>query len=728
MPITREYSHARWHSRAGFLLTTMMVLLVMGAPFLATRGLLTHGALFLPACAALVLTFGGPLTRLALAAGRLDHRARGRESLQSVQTLIRLAIACVLVVMGVRACAWLLSESVFGVREGTLAYQARELTTSSTAWHTAGTPAEWWATAVICFVTMILLLFARRRRLAGLSWIAGWLLATVTALLLLGLLVGYSLPAAGALAAFAAPVKLDALWTFGFWGDAAAVAMLALGAQTGVVTAAGRGLPKRAAVGREARILVAGVTFLLVLSGLAGLLLLSAICHRQGIVPTPEHAAPGVLILDVIPALGVDLFQAWPENLRPTARQVTLGWCFMVALCCCLGAAAMLGASRLLPHAGKSRAAQLGYGAAFFCAGALAVSLALGAGDAYLALLTVMPALLAVIRVTMARRAGAGMRVVSVAFHSSRPWLERFYLTLTFRVARPLLLLAVVAVAISRREYSLMLAGFAVAFALIWLGSLMQRPRSRETGLLRATAVGLLFVVPAMLNADEPVQTGVIEQGFQRVIDAPDRKARLERRNEFEATFLREQQGTQQEDYAAVLRGRTAELVSPDSPAQNFDVARDAAACAFLLDPTNEESLRLERQLLEHDEVAPFPRLDEAISDFQGGEQSALLDRLTVIQGRIHGERLGVLLAKPVTPTAEELMIALAADLRTAYGSTGLRSRELRRYLVQRATSGRSLLRPDAGPGVTYLICFLLTAGIVALSLMLGIGEPRRSS
>ena len=169
-------------------------------------------------------------------------------------------------------------------------------------------------------------------------------------------------------------------------------------------------------------------------------------------------------------------------------------------------------------------------------------------------------------------------------------------------------------------------------------------------------------------------------------------------------------------------------LIEADAPMPRFDVARDAAACVFLLDPTDEGSLRLERRLLEHDGVAPFPRLDEAISDYQAGEPAALLERLRVIQSSIHGERLGDLLDDDARHSADELMIALAADLRTAYGSTGLRSRELRRYLVQRATSGRSLLRPDAGPGVTYLVCFLLAAGMVALSLMLGIGEPRRES
>jgi hypothetical protein len=723
MSPTREYSHARWHSRAGFLLTTLLVLLVMGAPFLATRGMLTHGALFLPACAALVLLFGGPLIRLALAAGRLDHRARGRESLQGVQALIRVVLACVLVVVGVRACTWLLDEAAFGVPAGTLDYQLRELTTDSAAWHTAGTPAMWWGVGVTCGVTLVLLLFARRRRLAGLSWIAGWLLALVIALMLLGLLVGYSLPGAGALAAFAAPVKIESLWSLGFWGDAAAVAMLTLGAQTGVLTAAGRGLPKKAGVGREARILVAGVTFLLVLSGLAGLLLLSAICYRQGIVPTPEHAAPGVLILDVIPALGVSLFQGWPESLQPSLRQVTLAWCFIVTLCSCLGAAAMLGSGRLLPRDARGRAAQLGYLAAGFCAVALGASLALGTDDAYLPLLTVMPALLAVIRVTMARRAGAGMRVVSVAFHSRHPWLERFYLTLAFRVARPLLLLAVLAVALSRREYNLMLAGFAVAFALIWVGSLLRRPRSSETGMLRATAVAALLLLPIVAHADDASPETPVRQAFQQVLKAGNASARRDARKRFEAVALRQRQLSDEPLDVAPLREQTMRLIDAEEP--RYDVARDAAACVFLLDPTDEGSLALERRLLQHDGVAPFPRLDEAVSDYRGGETDALLNRLLGIRASIHGEHLGALLDDGGYHTAEELMVALAADLRDAYGTTGLRSRELRRYLVQRATGGRSLLRPDAGPGVTYLVCFLLAAGLLALSLMLGIGERR---
>ena len=721
MSPTREYSHARWHSRAGFLMTTLLVLLVMGAPFLVTRGVLTHGALFLPAVFALVLLFGGPLIRLALATGRLDHRATGRESLQSVQALIRIVIAVVLLVVGVRAASWLFTETLYGMPPGLLDYQARELTTYSSAWHGALTSSLWWGIGCVGLLTVIFLLFARRRRLAGLSWLAGWLLALIGTLMLLALLVGYSMQGAGALAAMAAPVKLNALWSLGFWGDAAATAMLALGAQTGTITAAGRGMPKRASVGREARILVTGIAFVMVLAGLCGLLLLSAVCYRQGIVPVPEHAAPGVMILDVVPALGADLFQGWPDNLRPNTRQVTLAWCFIVGLSCALGAGAMLGARRLLPRDWSSSASRFGYLAAGACVVTLIVSLSLGTEDAYLPLLTVMPALLAVIRVTMARRAGAGMRVVSVAFESSRPWLERFYLTLAFRVARPLLLAAVVAVALTRREYSIMLAGFAVAFALMWMGSLYRRPRSQQTGLIHA-AVLLVLIVPIGLAAQNEELTPE-QAAFNRILQADSRAERRNARTEFESHIMRvKAEGV--ELSGQPYRQRVAELINTEGKTPDFATARDVAVASFLVEPAHEDSLRIEREILEHDGVAPFPRLDEAFTDYEAGTREPLLNQLEFINQRIASPRLTEL--GDEKPPAPELMIALVADLRHTYGSAGPRARELRRYLVKRATNGRTLLTPDPGPGVTYLLCFVLSAGLVALALMFGIGRPRR--
>src|SRR5690606_10672779 len=107
-------------------------------------------------------------------------------------------------------------------------------------------------------------------------------------------------------------------------------------------------------------------------------------------------------------------------------------------------------------------------------------------------------------------------------------------------------------------------------------------------------------------------------------------------------------------------------------------------------------------------------------SDYQAGQTAPLVERLGEINARIHGARTAALLESD-NPPVQQLMLALAADLRQAYGSAAPRTRELRRYLVQRATGGRSLLRPDAAPGVTYLVCFLASAGIFALALMFGI-------
>jgi hypothetical protein len=373
------------------------------------------------------------------------------------------------------------------------------------------------------------------------------------------------------------------------------------------------------------------------------------------------------MILDVVPTLGADLFQGWPESLRPSGRQVTLAWCFVVALGCSIGAASMLGARRLLPRDWKGAPALFGYAAALVCFVALAVSLARGTGDAYLPLITVMPALLAVTQVTMARRVGPGMRVVSVAFQSSRPWLERLYLTLAFRVVRPLLLLAVLAVALSRREYNVMLAGFALAFALIWFGSWQRRARSRETGMLRAAALVALLAVPSVLAAAGPASP--LEAAFDKVVTTDDASGRRAARNEFETLAARQgpEAGADNTVFVPALRKRALALVAAENKHPRYDIARDAAACLFLLDPTGDDSLKLERQLLDHDGVAPFPRLDEAFSDYEAGEAAPLLNRLGAIHRHIGGDALTPLLAAPEGRPAAQFMVALAADLRSAW-------------------------------------------------------------
>ncbi|MCB1743385.1 MAG: MMPL family transporter, partial [Gammaproteobacteria bacterium] len=96
------------------------------------------------------------------------------------------------------------------------------------------------------------------------------------------------------------------------------------------------------------------------------------------------------------------------------------------------------------------------------------------------------------------------------------------------RAFQQALLLAVLAVALSRREYNIMLASFAVAFAMIWLGSLRRRMRSRETGMLRAVAAAAMLVMPLVLHAQEAVSP--VEAAFARVVDAPDAAQRAEAR------------------------------------------------------------------------------------------------------------------------------------------------------------------------------------------------------
>lgn len=724
---TREFVNARWHGRTGFLATTLFALLVLGAPLLVTRGLLEHGALFLPATIALFMLFGGPLTRLSLATGQLDHQVPGRPAIQGVQTLLRVTAAILIGVVGARAAGWMFADLWFPLPDGTLDYQQRELTVDSSVWHTAFTPAMLVGLAVVSGLALIFWQLSRRRRLAGMSWLDPWLLGTFVVLTSLAVLSGYSLPGAGALAVLASPVRLQALFELSFWGDAAAVAMLAGGAQTGVLVAAGRGLPQRARIGRESRILVAGAALLLAATGMAGLLLVSAACLRQGIVPQPEHAQPGVMLLEVVPMLGADLFAAWPDSVRPATQQVRMGWCFFLAICAAAGAATLLASHRLLPREPGSRSAMLGYAAVVVCVLAVTGSFYTGVDDAYAPLLTVMPALLAVIRISMARRAGAGMRVVSAAFASTRPWMERVLLMLAFRVVRPLLLLAVLAVAISRREYSLVLAGFALAFALMWVGSLQVRRRSAETGMLRAvpppaSALLLLAVFLPVLAA--ATRADALRELLADTLGATDRDQRQHNRRAFERQLaLARLAGEPVEPTAlhdSVISSLPREQVPPDTLART----RDAMACALLVDPELESGMQLERQVLTMDGVAPFTRLDEAISEHAAGDPRSLRDTCGQIQTRLNGKRLAEVLANPGAHTSE-FEVALVEDLRQAYGTGGLSGRELRRYLVQRAVGGRSLLRPDPAPGLTWMACFLLTAGFLALALLLGIDRKR---
>ncbi len=723
MVSTREFNSARWHSRAGFLATTLLVLLVMGAPFLVTRGLIEHGALFLPAVLILLLAFGGPLVRIALATGRLTHRLQGREAVQPVQMLVRVTLTIVLLALAARAAGWIFSETFFGVPERALEFQARELTTASTAWHSSSTPALWSGFAVVAALTLMFVALCRRRRLAGLSWITGWVLAAAVLLLLMGLVVGYSLPGAGAVAAMAAPLAWEPVLQLVFWGDAASIAMLALGAQTAVLVAAGRGMPKRAAVGRDARILVAGVSFLTVLGGLVGLLLLSALCARQGIVPGVDHAAPGVLLLELVPALGRQLFPSWPDHLQPTGRQVTLAWCFLLCVSCSIGAAALLVSQRFFPRPANSRGALFGYGAGAAALLAVFAGWMSGTRDAWLPLITLMPALLAVMHLTLTRRAGADLRVVAGAFASTRPWIEDAAILFTFRFLRPLLLLAVLAVALSRREYGLVLAGFAVAFALMWVGSLRPRVRSRETGMLRAVSTaGVLLLLAGVVHAAPSPAL----QAFDNATNAEDPPARKLWRERFEARHARgspvEIAAMQRRADMLLARSRDAER-NDTQRRLDIELARTAVACLLVVDSASDESLRIERALLADDGLFPYARIDEAVSAHAGGQPEALDNLLRRVHERLQGRWLEQALARDADLAG--LLFALVADMRDAYGAGGREAQRLRAHLLQRATAGRTLLKPQAGPGVVYILSLLAAASALALSLLLGVGAAR---
>lgn len=718
MALKPEMSRARWHSRGGFVFTTLLVLLAVGAPFMVTRGLIAHGALFLPAVLALMLLLGGPLVRVGLATGQLASRLHGREALHSVQLLVRLTLALVLLFVAVKAAGWIFAETAFGVPVHALDFRGRELTSASTSWHTAVSPALWSGAGAVLLTGGILAGMAWRRRLAGLSWISGWLLSAIVLLLLLGLVVGVSLPGAGALAALAAPLRWEAPLKLAFWGDAGAIAVLALGGQAALIAAAGRGLPKRAPIGPEARTIVAGISFLTVLVGLVGLLLLSALCLRQGIMPRVEHAAPDVLALELVPALGRQLFPAWPDVVQPTERQLTLAWSFLVALVCSVGAAALLVARPIAPSPLLSRSAWFGYAAGIVAVAAVAAGLAAGLRDGWLPLIVVMPALLAILHLTLARRAGTDLRIAASAFESSKPWLRTLNTLMAFRVARVVLLLLLVAIAASSPRHGVVLGGFALAFALMWVGSLRPRPRSGKTGLLRAaTAATLLMVSTGVVLADD---------AYRDARASADSGARRQGIARFELHWMRGGRAdpeTMQQD-AATLLAASRDVERPaDERARAVAQARVVLACLLIVDPVSDESLRLERAMLAHDGFFPYSRLDEAASDHARGNSHRLVALLRQIDEHLAGAELGA--ALDADAEMPNLLAALVSDMRDTYGAGGREAQRLRIHLLQRATAGRTLLKPNPGAGAVYIGCLLLAAFALAAALVLSVGRAR---
>lgn len=720
-------SQSRWHGRAAFLATTLLAVSALGGPFLVTRGLIAHGALFLPVLLVLLFVFGAPIVRLALASGQLDNRIAGRDALQPVAMLIRIALAAVLFLVGARACAWVFALTTHELPAGVAGYQAREISVAASSWTLQTGNLIWWGALSLAVCVIMLVLTGRRKRLAGLGWIGGWLLWILVFLFTLGLFAGYALPGAGALAALVVTPRLAPLATAEFWSDAISIALLAVGAQAGMVTASGMALPQRASVGREARILISSIAMVLVLSGLTGLMLLCALCFKQGVIPTPAHADPALLLLELVPALGVDLFPGWPPEFIPNARQVTLGWHFLVTLGAAFGIAALLSSRRWLPSRWKSPAAKAGYLAAAVIMTGIVLDWYRGVPDAAEPITKVLPLLLALMHLTLARRAGPGMRVVSAAFDSQHAWLQRLNVTLAMRVARPGLLLAVPALALALRPHSLALAGLAIGFGILWIGSLHTTPRVRGTGVVRAAALAVVLAFPALaLAASEgwPVALGLLQE--------PDPARRAQAIDELVA--LRARASGAAGAPPAELRKLLAQRLEqpPDAALSGADrtrlrdQTRDALRGALLLAPEDIELQRLERLQLQQDNVRTV-RLDEALAEHAAGRPQALHEQANDIAHNLPAPNLRRLLAATSEPPTVAWNIALCLDLQEAYGTAPPLVQVFRQHLVRRAVNGRSLLRPDAESGAVLLACLGAAALALALSLALGM-SPRRGT
>lgn len=714
---------SRWNGRAAFLATTLLAVSALGGPFLVTRGLIEHGAWFLPALLLLLGVIGAPVVRLALASGQIDHRLSGREAMQPLSLLVRLALAAALFFVGVRAICWILTLTFF--EPPNFAYQSREVTEAAASWSAGilwlpGGP-HFYAALALALLVAVLLLAARRRQLAGLGWIGAWLLWLMVILFVLALFAGFAMPGAGALVAIIAQPRLEPLVRFEFWADAAACVLLASGAQAGLLASAGEGLPSRAFIGREARILVASMGLALVLAGLAGLVLLCGLCARQGVIPGPEHAAPQLLLLELVPALGQGLFPGWPPEYVPSARQITLAWQYIVALCCGFGVAALLGSRRWLPHDKTSPAALAGYAAAGVVVVCLMIDNFRGVDETLAPLFVLLPALLCLLHLTFARRAGQGLRVVAAAFASARPWLERANILLAMRVARPALVAAVIVLAATLRQHSAALVGMAAAFALVWLGSLPRPGRST----MRVAAVAAVLIAASPLWAGLVPAWLVAEKYIVGEADPAVRK-RFLRSIEARATDDSWGSGGSDEEFRKALAERFEKQPeeTPEAAALRRDQARDGLQAALLLAPDDAEYQRLERAMLALDGVRPMA-ISEALAEHAAGRPAPLRAEAAEIARHLPAKELRALLGAETDPATLQWTLALSEDLAQAYGTAPPATRALREHLMGRALAGRSLLRPEAGTGVILLACLALAAAALAASLALGLA-PRR--
>ncbi len=702
-----------------------MVLITVGGPFYMTQGLLTHGALFLPVTLLLLYVLGTPLTRVALAAGQLDLPLAARDAVTTVQYLLRLILAGVMFFTASRAAGWIFSIRILERAPNSLDYQAVELTAAAAQWHGALTNAFFAGAACVLGFALVLALAARKARLTGMAWLSAPLLGVFVGVFLLGVFVAYSLPGAGALASVSAPLRLDTLLHAEFWVDAGRIALLSLGAQSGALVASGGGLPARAEVGREARVLVCGLGLVLVISALAGLLLLCGLCVEQGIVPQALHARPDLLVLDLVPALGERLFVSWPDEWRPSAQRVTAAWCFFVALCGSFGATGLLICKSPLPEDWRSSTTRLGVLAALSVAGAVGLTIWQGI-DPMPALLASLPALLGWMRLTLARRAGTGLRVAKAAFEARTPWQERMHFRLAFLVARPFLLLLVVAAAFTQRESGLVLAGVALCFGLMWLGSLRAEP-VRKTTMRLPKVAALCILFSGVLLAASVVRDDLTSH-HNAILVEEHASTRAALREKFEKEYFTE-----------IARGPRA-AIAFDAPKQREEIKRlqekgaqlpnnahvgqlhDGLATLLLVDDSTEG------QQLEHALLVPSTRDTQQLLGLVEGTKvrdgRRLRELMTSISQRLQRPRVQAALESNSSDSAQWLM-PLAVDMRDAWGTAGPEARIIRRELVLAITRERSLLLPDAGAGVTYLLCFAVSAAMLALSLLLARGTAR---
>ncbi|MHC4839996.1 MAG: hypothetical protein ACYTDT_03405 [Planctomycetota bacterium] len=718
MTSDREFNRIRWHGRVGFLATTLAVLVCLGGPILGTRGMLEHGALFLPVLIGLIYLFGAPLMRLALATGQMNIQTPGEEALKPVQSVVRFAFVGILLLSAVHAGTWLLSGLSDEVPARVAQMQQAEVADWNGMWRLES---SWFLPALGVVLAMAAMFWAtvRRRGLAGLSWLGTPILVFFLLLVTAGVLLIASVPSFGALVSLAVPVKWSSLLTLSFWGDAGSVALVAIGAQTGVVVAAGRGLPQRAKVGRESRLLVCFMAVITVVTTLAALFLTCAMDLQLGLAPTPEHASSNAMLIDLVPAAATFLVSGLPENFRPLPEAVTRAWCFAVFLVCTFGMLALAVSGSWFPRRRRERPALFGYAAAAVLVGALAFN---PGGREVWSMLAVAPALLAVMRMTLARRHGMGMKLTATAFESTKGWLARLYLFLAFRVSRQLLLLMVLAVVFTDRTQGVIYSGLALAFLLMWIGSLqMRRIESKRVTRVIPKLMVLLLLGGTVYAADVSSSESVAEQ----VLDSGSAKKQsdISRKISGGQVSLTEED---KETLTARIRELRQLVVSSALTGQEAVEARVQVRVALTAlqanSPNDVDLLLLEREVLEMDGVAPLTRASEALIALDGGDRGPVQAWSASTAENWNDPTIQ---QAALDDSSQQFAFTLTRELQTTYGPWGAGARQLRHYLLDYAVSGRSLLRPSFGAGLVMILTFLGAAAMLVVSMLLGIRRQR---